>query len=257
MTGKVHAAAKPVPTAQAKPTVHAKPSATTNVLKQPKQPAFKPDEKELQGIAAATRLSPAFLGRIIDFEGFRKTNYHLAVNTIGVGHNIDEEPKFKADLKKGKPIVISDKQIYSFFKADMLKKKAEIRAMLPNFDSLNQGQQEALVDLSFNLIPSALKGSKLAQAVSQNKFDEAVANFDFVKAEGKVLPGLCQRRIYDIGLFASGMHPDGAKRAINDIIEKCDARDDVAIAGQSTIEDLEVAWALKNPRKNPIVASSR
>lgn len=245
MTGKVKAIAKTTPTVHTKPT------------KKSKQPPFKIDERKLQDIAALTKFSPNFHRNIIGFEGFRNSNYHLAVNTIGIGHNIDEDPKFKADLKKHKPIKISDAQVYSLYKSDILKKKAEIRDILPNFDSLSQGQQEALTDLSFNSIPRAWKNSKLLKAVSQNKFDEAVANFDFVKADGKVLPGLCQRRIYDIGLFANGMHPDGAKVAINDIIEKCDARDDVAIAGQKTIEDLEVAWASRKQQKRPIVAMNR
>lgn len=247
MTGKVQAVKADTPTVAAKQT------------NKPKKPAFKINEKELQGIAAATKLSPDFLSRIIGFEGFRNSNYHLAVNTIGVGHNIDEDPKFKADLKKGKPISISDKQVYSLFKKDMLKKKAEIKEILPNFDSLSQGQQEALVDLSFNLRPAALKNSKLLKAVSQNKFGEALGDFDFVKAEGKVLPGLCKRRIYDIELFASGMHPDKGKQAINDIIwDVCSEHSsDLISAGQQSMDNLEMSWVFRNRAKNPIVAQNR
>lgn len=129
--------------------------------------------------------------------------------------------------------------------------------MLPNFNRLKKGQQKALTDLSFNADPSSLGKSNLISAVKNGKFDEAVKEFDFVKANGQVLPGLCSRRIYDIGLFAEGMQPDNAKIAINDIIEKCGSRDDVIIAGQQAIENLEMSWASKKPPNNPFVAINR
>jgi len=222
---------------------------------------LKIDEKKLREFAGATGLSNEFLKKVIDFEGFRTNHYNIADgNTIGIGHYMDDDPNFKARLKRKEKITISETQVYSLFKQDLLRKKAEIRELLKSdFDSLNRGQQEALVDLSFNLKPSALKNSQLVKAISNHQFKDALKEFTFVKAGGKVLPGLCKRRIYDIERFADGTHPDNAKIAINDIVLNLCSDDSSALVapGQQAIENLEMAWVTKKSIKHPFVAMNR
>lgn len=112
----------------AKPAVNTNAMTITKPAKKPKKPAFKVDGKKLQEIAVSTGFDKDYLKKLIDFEGFRKTHYSIADgNTIGIGHYMDDDPNFKAALKEGRPITITEKEVYRLFEKDLLKKKLKFK----------------------------------------------------------------------------------------------------------------------------------
>jgi len=215
---------------------------------------IKIDEKKLQEVVTATGLSSEFLTSIIKAEGFKTKQYKIAgVNTIGIGHNMDSDPKYKG--KKG--LRLSEAKVYSLFTKDLLDAEEKANRYTKNkFASLNQGQKEATLDVSFNVKPTTFQKSPLVTAISEGRFEDAVTGFDFIAAGGKIHTGLCKRRIGNIERYAKGQHPDKAKIAINNIIEKCGASDDVTIAGQKALDNLEIAWVFKKSDKNPFTVAN-
>lgn len=211
---------------------------------------IKIDAVKLQEVSKKTGLSMEFLKSVINAEGFQTKQYKIAgVNTIGIGHNMDSDPKFKE--KKG--LKISESQVYGLFIKDLLdaEEKAN-RYTKGEFYSLNQGQKETVLDISFNVKPTTFQKSPFVMAISAGRHEDAVKEIDYVAASGKILPGLCNRSIENIGRYARGQHPDKAKMAINNIIEKCGARSDVMNVGQKAMDKLEMAWVFKEKDTNQL-----
>lgn len=247
-----------------------------NVVKKEVKPPLKVNPQKLQEVSTHTGFRMKLLDLLSESEGIRQEPYTIAGgHTIGFGHLMDDDPRCKSLLeafkeaekatKKGeKPnkeeLVMDEDKIYSLLEEDLLKKKADAKKMLPNFDSLKPGQKEAVVDLFFNLRPEALKKSKFIKAVRSNNFDEAIREMAFGwagKGKNKTMyQGLWIRRIKEAGLLAEGEQPDKAKLAINDMIKRAGGGTRVTVAGQKVMEELEIDWAMQHPHNNNVVASN-
>lgn len=216
-----------------------------HAVKKAVTPPVKINEKELQKVVIKTGYSSEFVKRMRKTEGLRTKQYKIAgVNTIGIGHNMDSDPKLRG--KKG--VVLSESQVYDILAKDLLDAQEKINRYTNNkFASLNQGQKEVVTDVSFSQKLTTFKSGYLVKAISEGRVEDAVLGINTVAAGGKVLAGLCIRSIGNIDIYARGMQPDKAKMAINNIIEKCGGRDDVMIAGAKAMDNLEMAWVFKDP----------
>lgn len=223
-------------------------------------PPIQIDEKRLQKVADATGLSPEFLSDVIKSEGFKTKQYSFGgIKYIGIGHNMNADPKCQKHSKC--PKTISEEQVYDIFKEDLLAARERIdRYTNKKFSSLNQGQREALIDISFNVKPSVLKKSALVKDVSEGKTDKAVKELGFVTANGKVLPGACKRRIRDIYLFAKQTPSKAAIEAVNDILQKAShlspkqkrwVRNTADVVLRKLKEAMEFQKAARNFPENP------
>lgn len=246
-----------------------------NAVEKVVKPQLKANPQKLQEVSAATGFSTDFLKTVIKFEGIRQEPYTIAGgHTIGIGHFMEDDPRYKSlveaskeiekSTKKGeKPnteeLGIEEDEIYSLLKEDLLKKKADERKIFPNFDTLKQGWQEALTDLFFNVNPAALKNSKLVKAVRHNQFDKAIKEFgSFSRAGKQVYAGLLIRRTEEVKIAAKGDDPTNAKAAISNIAALAKKRKDVQLATERAKKELDEAWvSQQKDQKNPVVASNR
>lgn len=101
--------------------------------------------------------------QLIDDEGLRSKVYKDSegIETIGVGRNLRDKGLSRAECM----ILLGN---------DIDDALADARALVPNFDQLNDARQEVLVNMSFNLGRARLAGFK--------KFLAAIAIQDFGRA---------------------------------------------------------------------------
>lgn len=226
-----------------------------HAVKKAKVPPIKINAQRVQEIASARGVSAAFVTKIIKTEGLRRTPYKIAgANTIGIGHNMDADPKFRG--KKG--VVLSESQVYDIFAQDLLKAEEKVNGYTNNmFKRLTQNQKEVVLDNSFNRKPETFRDSYLVKAITEGRFEDAVMGINTVASGKKVLLGLCYRSLDNIEHYAKGQQPDKAKMAIDNIIEKCGSGDGIVMAGQKAKDNLEMAWVLKEPPpQKPFTASN-
>lgn len=139
------------------------------------------------------------LALIRRFEGFRDTAYRCpaGVWTIGYGHTAQAgPPKVIAGMK------ISEAEARRILAADAARFADEVRAALTR--EVSDAQFSALVSFAFNVGGGALRSSSVLAAANAGRFDEVPGRLRlWVKAGGRVLPGLVKRREAEAALFMS------------------------------------------------------
>lgn len=141
------------------------------------------------------------------FEGWRSKLYNDPVGycTVGYGHLVKkakcdgtgaETPFLKGLTKQEGVKLLSD---------DMLN-IAVVPVMLMVKVELTDGQFAALCDFAYNAGPGRLRKSDMLKLINEGEFDGVAAQFRrYVKAGGKTLKGLVNRREKEIELFYRGL----------------------------------------------------
>ena len=143
------------------------------------------EEKKMDGV-----------GLISKYEGFRENAYLCpgGVWTVGYGSTIwpDGTP-----VKKGDTIT---KDKAEALLVDYLNKNVR-----PRIEPLNlkPEQEYALESLIYNIGWGAFSRSKCYKAIKEKDWATVYANWDWIRANGKVLNGLIKRRAEEKALFFS------------------------------------------------------
>lgn len=133
------------------------------------------------------------------YEGCKLTAYKCpaGVWTIGYGHTLG--------VQKGS--IITKKDAEDLLKSD-LEKFENIVNKYNDLYSWSQNEFDALVSFAYNI--GNITG--LTQAGTRNKTQISNAMLLYVRAAGKVLPGLVKRRQEEHDLFVSGDVPEEPKK---------------------------------------------
>jgi lysozyme len=130
----------------------------------------------------------------------------IGIWTIGWGHAIASEGRFlrgSADLSKAKalyPDGITLEQAGTLLDGDLIHTGSEVLALVTV--SLNDNQYGALTSFTFNLGSRNLQSSTLLKALNSGDYQGAANQFTrWCYANGKVLPGLLERRNAERQLF--------------------------------------------------------
>lgn len=143
------------------------------------------------------RVNEAGLALIRAYEGFRAKAYRCpaGILTIGYGHTSMAGPP---DVRVG--MTVSKKQAEDILAADVAIFASEISRFIKA--DLNDNQFAALVSFSYNVGVGAFRSSSVLAAVNRSDFDSVPRRLNlWVKAGGRVLPGLVKRRASEGQLF--------------------------------------------------------
>jgi lysozyme len=139
------------------------------------------------------------LALIRRFEGFRAGAYRCpaGVWTIGYGHTAAAGPP---EVKPG--MRVSEAGARAILARDVERFAAEVRAALTR--EITPAQFSALVSFAYNVGASAFRRSSVLRAVNTGDFAAVPERLKlWVKADGRVLPGLVRRREAEAVLFDS------------------------------------------------------
>jgi len=140
-------------------------------------------------------LSRDGLDFIKSFEGFSPVPYKCPSGylTIGYGHLIKSEESFSH---------LTEEEALNLLEQDIQKASYAVQRLIEI--SLNQNQFDALCSFTFNLGAGALQRSTLRQKINRSEFIDAGDEFlRWVRAKGRILPGLMVRRTQERLLFLS------------------------------------------------------
>ena len=131
------------------------------------------------------------------FEGFSSIPYICPAGkpTIGFGSTFYED---------GTPVKMTDKPITKERARELVRWYCETQIKYPR-DDLNNDQKAAVCSLIFNIGQGAFDRSKCKKAIIAGDWAESHRQWDWVTANGKVLPGLVIRRQKDKKLFFKGL----------------------------------------------------
>lgn len=132
------------------------------------------------------------------FEGFRASAYRDAVGvwTIGYGHTSRAGPPHV-----GPGMKITRAQGEKILARDVEKFATQIRPLIRV--PLNDNQFSALVSFAYNVGVGGFRRSSVLRVVNRGRFDLVPQRLSlWVKAGGRVLPGLVRRRAAEGVLFA-------------------------------------------------------
>ncbi|MBP8282382.1 MAG: lysozyme [Chromatiaceae bacterium] len=138
--------------------------------------------------------SPAGIALIQAHEGLRLTAYRdpVGIWTIGYGSTSHVHP--------GMQITRDQATLRLYHDVDDAEATVNRRVTVP----LTQSQFDALVSLVFNIGGGAFRKSTLLQKLNAGDYAGAAGEFGrWVKAKGRVLPGLVTRRAAERALFLS------------------------------------------------------
>lgn len=144
---------------------------------------------------AGMAISVAGVVGIMNHEGVKQTAYKdpIGVVTVCVGHT--------KTAKLG--TTLSYARCQELLTQDLAEAQADVRRSITN--PVTQGQYDALVSLAFNIGGRNLYYSTLAKKFNQGDCYGAAAEFSkWIKAGGKVLPGLVKRRADERKAFEPG-----------------------------------------------------
>lgn len=129
---------------------------------------------------------------IKEFEGFKRSPYlcPAGVWTIGYGST-------KGITKNTKPITKQDAE--KLLINDLTDAERAVRSFVKV--PLTQNQFDALVSFTFNLGAGALSRSTLLKMLNAGNYDLESQFLRWVRAGGKILPGLTRRRQAEADLF--------------------------------------------------------
>lgn len=140
------------------------------------------------------RISEAGLSLIKKFEGLRLIAYKCPAGiwTIGYGHT-------GPDVYEGKRI--TEEQADALLVQDCERMESAVLSSVTV--PLTQYEFDALVSFTFNVGPSAFRGSTMRRLLNERASKTVVASefSRWVKADGKPLPGLVRRREEEKALF--------------------------------------------------------
>ncbi len=140
------------------------------------------------------QVSKRGLDLIKKYEGFSPIAYLCPANvwTIGYGHT--------GGVQQGDVITSEDAE--ELLKLDVAKFGQWVLKLIKV--PLNQKEFDALVSFTFNLGAGALQRSTLRMKLNRGEYEEAADEFlKWVRAGGKVMPGLINRRNAERSLFLS------------------------------------------------------
>ena len=132
---------------------------------------------------------------IATFEGFRSEMYKCAAGkeTIGFGHLIGDD---EVDLRTK---ILTKEEAMDLLRQDIIN-RTSLEAINV---SLSQHQRDALTSLCFNIGTTNFAKSSVVRHVNSGNLDSAREFFGHWRlASGKVLPGLCMRRLAEVCIFA-------------------------------------------------------
>lgn len=131
------------------------------------------------------------------FEGFSEKPYICPAGkaTIGFGSTFYED---------GTPVKMTDKPITKERARELVRWYCETQIKYPR-DDLNNDQKASVCSLIFNIGQSAFDKSKCKKAIVAGDWAEAHRQWDWITANGKVLPGLIIRRQKEKELFFKGL----------------------------------------------------
>jgi GH24 family phage-related lysozyme (muramidase) len=137
---------------------------------------------------------------ICEFEGCRTEAYQDAVGvwTIGYGHTSAAGPPCV-----GPGVTVTRAEATGILMRDLEIFSAGVRSAITA--PLNDNQFSALVSFAFNVGLGNFRSSSVLRSVNDCRFDQVPADLAlWVKAGGKVLPGLIRRRAAEAALFLAG-----------------------------------------------------
>jgi lysozyme len=139
------------------------------------------------------------LALIRHFEGFRAEAYRCpaGVWTIGYGHTAEAGPPA---VKPG--MRMSEAEARAVLARDVDAFASAVRAGLTR--EVSPRQFSALVSFAFNVGTGAFARSSVLKAVNEGRLDAVPGRLKlWVKARGRVLPGLVRRRAAEAAMFAA------------------------------------------------------
>ena len=151
----------------------------------------------------------------VEFEGFHADPYFDPVYypTRGYGELLESRRYPEA---RDNP-VLSDKILSRWASVTHPEAIAGLEEKLRRFQlsvlrlirvALTDAQEGALIDFAYNLGAGALQSSTLRRVINRGDFDAAPAQFmRWVRAGGRVWPGLVRRRRAEADLWTSGKLP--------------------------------------------------
>lgn len=147
------------------------------------------------------------LALIRRFEGFRANAYRCpaGVWTIGYGHTSQAgPPAVRAGMQ------IGEEEAARILRDDVQRFADEVGAVLAR--EVSVAQFSALVSFAYNVGMPAFRSSSVLKAVNAGRFGEVPARLRlWVKAGGRVLPGLERRRAAEAELFLSETPPQAGR----------------------------------------------
>lgn len=147
------------------------------------------------------------LALIRRFEGFRAQAYRCpaGVWTIGYGHTAQAGPPA---VREG--MEIGEAEARRILARDVARVAAEVAMLLAR--PVSAAQFSALVSFAYNVGVAGLRGSSVLKAVNAGRFHEVPVRLKlWVKAGGRVLPGLERRRAAEAELFLSDTPPEAGR----------------------------------------------
>lgn len=133
---------------------------------------------------------------IKDSEGFREEAYKCPAGkwTIGYGSTFYQD---KSPVQEGDTITRDKAE-------ELLNWYCDTQIKYPRND-LNDDQKAALCSLIYNIGQGAFDKSKCRKAIVNSDWQEAHRQWDWITANGKILPGLVIRRQKEKNLFFKGL----------------------------------------------------
>lgn len=138
---------------------------------------------------------------------FHNTLYtdNAGVQTIGIGHAIQNDAERQAVIKKYGGLKLTNAQVCELFANDLLKAEENITAVVGknNYEKMPQAMKEALLDMVFNKGNSIIKNTEgLLYCLKNGKYEAAVNKFTDIKSTktGKEMSGLAKRRLFDVSV---------------------------------------------------------
>lgn len=159
-------------------------------------------------LATKQKTSADGIGFLTRHEGLKLKMYNDPAGhaTIGYGHLIH-----KGKINGSEPEVfqkgLTKQEAFDLLKSDLTKfeKIVEDSVKVP----LTQNQFDALVSFTYNVGEGNFRSSTLLKKINSGDFEKAAREFHRWKySDGKVLPGLVNRRAQEAKLFAYGTYVD-------------------------------------------------
>ena len=133
------------------------------------------------------------------YEGFRANAYRCPAGIWTIGYGTTFYPDGKK-VEEGDVINTEDAIfcLYDFIKKYCLKQVEDIEKVI---GKLNDNQKTSIISLVYNIGSCAFEKSKCKKFILKNDIENACKNWDWIKANGKILNNLIKRRNEEIKLF--------------------------------------------------------
>jgi lysozyme len=158
------------------------------------------------------KVSKAAIDMIKHHEGVRTKPYRCPALlwTVGVGHVIDPthatvkyEERRNLPIPEGWDRVLTMDEVDRILSQDLGRFERGVVRLCPAAVG-RQGVFDALVSFAFNVGLGNLQRSSLRMKTNRGEFEEAAEEFmKWIKAGGRVLPGLVKRRLDEQRLYLS------------------------------------------------------